>query len=240
MLMLNDAARSAGFGLARVARPIQSANGKQVDLETALRSLARVIDQALRPSMFGKLIDIRNDEIIAIICSDSETAHGVVEALRRHGIGERKADAFAAAVGVSLDVTQIARLPDALGEARAALGFADATQPIMHFAEIRLPEFLIRLADNAAVRLIPDWAHRLSDPADDRSGELQRTIRAFADCSLNVKQTAVRLGLHTNTVYFRLNQITELTGIDPRTYSGTSLLLTVLRLLEIHGGAKNS
>jgi carbohydrate diacid regulator len=56
----------------------------------------------------------------------------------------------------------------------------------------------------------------------------------FAECSLNVKQTARRLDVHTNTVYFRLNRINKLTGIDPRTFSGASVLLTALRLLDVH------
>jgi DNA-binding PucR family transcriptional regulator len=57
-----------------------------------------------------------------------------------------------------------------------------------------------------------------------------RTIHAFADCDLNVKRTARLLNLHTNTVYFRLNRVVKLTGVDPRSFSGASLLLTALRL----------
>jgi len=55
----------------------------------------------------------------------------------------------------------------------------------------------------------------------------------FTDCSLNVKVTARRLGLHTNTLYFRLNRIKQPTGIDPRNFARAALLLlTTLRLLE--------
>ena len=75
---------------------------------------------------------------------------------------------------------------------------------------------------------------------DDQSRKLSRTIHAFADCNFNVKQTAQRLGVHTNTVYFRLNRINKLTGTDPRTYFGTSLLLTALRLVDIHGDGRQS
>jgi carbohydrate diacid regulator len=67
-----------------------------------------------------------------------------------------------------------------------------------------------------------------------QTSELSRTIRAFAERSLNVKQTARRLGVHTHTVYFRLDRIHKLTGIGPRTFSGASLLLTALRLQETH------
>ena len=102
----------------------------------------------------------------------------------------------------------------------------------MYFADIDLMEFLVRRPDAAALRLIPDWASRFMDVDSDKSGELWRTINQFADCNFNVKRTARLLDLHTNTVYFRLNRIRELTGIDPRSYSGLSLLLTTVRMLN--------
>lgn len=104
----------------------------------------------------------------------------------------------------------------------------------MHFADIDLTEFLIRRADKAALHLIPAATRRLAPGNDSRSRELSRTLHAFADCSLNVKQSARQLGVHANTVYFRLNRINKLTGIDPRTFSGALLLLTALRLLDTH------
>ena len=73
---------------------------------------------------------------------------------------------------------------------------------------------------------------RLVDADSGKQGELSRTISHFADCNFNVKRTARRLKLHTNTVYFRLNRIRELTSIDPRSYSGLSLLLTTLGMLD--------
>jgi sugar diacid utilization regulator len=109
----------------------------------------------------------------------------------------------------------------------------------VHFSDIDLPEFLIRRADGAAARLIPDWARYLNPTKDDHARELARTIRAFADSGFNVKQTALRLDVHTNTVYFRLNRIGKLSGMNPRTYTGISTLLTVLRLQEIHDGGKD-
>jgi sugar diacid utilization regulator len=137
-------------------------------------------------------------------------------------------------------VTEMPRLPVAREEACIAIEFTGSAQSVMHFADIDLAEFLVRRADGAAVRLIPEWAHRLSLDKDDQSRKLRRTLRAFADSNFNVKQTARRLNIHTNTVYFRLNRITSLTGINPRTYSGTSRMLTALRLLEIQNGRDHS
>jgi hypothetical protein len=218
-----------------VARPLKSGSREHVDLEVSLRSLVRLIEQVLPPAVFGKLIDIRNGEVTAIICSEADTARGFLQALRRNGFARRARNGYASAVGLSLDVVEITRVPEALEEARLALQFTTAAQPIMHFSDIDLPELLVRQANQTAVRLIPEWVRHFDASEDNSSRELARTIRVFADCSFNVKRTAQLLNVHTNTVYFRLERIKELTKINPRTYSGTSFLLTALRLLEVHG-----
>ncbi len=135
-------------------------------------------------------------------------------------------------IGIGLEKTDIARLPEALVEAGVALDLTNTSRTILRFAEIDLAEFVIHRADRVALRLIPDWVREAH--AAGREADLIRTIRAFAECSLNVKATARLLGVHTNTVYFRLNQIQKRTGADPRTFTGTSTLLTSLRLLDRH------
>jgi hypothetical protein len=218
-----------------VARPLKSGSREHADLEVSLRSLVRLIEQVLPPAVFGKLIDIRNGEVTAVICSEADTARGFLEALRRNGFARRARNGYASVVGLSLDVVEITRVPEALEEARLALQFTTAAQPIMHFSDIDLPELLVRQANQTAVRLIPEWVRHFDASEDNSSRELAKTIRVFADCSFNVKRTAQLLNVHTNTVYFRLKRIKELTKINPRTYSGTSFLLTALRLLEVHG-----
>lgn len=214
-----------------VARPSRPVKGDPLDLEPTLRSLLRLFQQ-LPSAVFGKVVDIRDGEVTAIVCSGANPGHGLLALLRRGGFGRRAAHALAAGVGISRDTTAVARLPESLQQARLALEFTRASQPLMHFADIDLTEFLIRRADKASLWLIPEWTRHVAPSGGGQASELSRTIRAFADCSLNVKQTALRLGVHPNTVYFRLNQIRKLTGIDPRTFSGTSLLITALRLLD--------
>jgi hypothetical protein len=223
-----------------VARPFRSANGRQIDLEVTLRSLVRLIQQVLPSTVFGKLVEIRNGEVVGIVCSDADTARGLLKILRRQGFGRRSASGSGVGVGVSLDTNEVASIPGCLEEARLALGFSSPAQPLMHFTDIDLPDFLIRRADKTALRLIPQWTRHLTPANGGQSRELSRTIHAYAECSLNVKQTARSLGVHTNTVYFRLNRINRLTGIDPRTFSGATLLLTALRLLELHGNGRES
>ena len=134
--------------------------------------------------------------------------------------------------GIGLEAAEIARLPQAYEEARLALDFADAAHSVVAFGEIELTDFLVRRPDAAAFRLIPDWAGRFCVADREKAGELSRTVRTFADCSFNVKQTAQKLGLHANSIYFRLNAVTKLTGVDARSYAGISLLLATLHLIE--------
>jgi len=145
-----------------------------------------------------------------------------------HGI----TTSVAAGAGVGLDKGDVARQPEALVEARIALDLSNPDCRLLHFADIDLAEFVIHQTDRAALRLIPEWVRTAH--VTGREGHLIRTIRTFAECSLNVKETARRLGVHTNTVYFRLNQIKQRTGSDPRTFSGTSTLFMALRLLDSH------
>jgi len=216
-----------------VARPCQAEIGKATDLEATLRSLARLLENAVSPAAFGRMIDIRGREVIVIACGDGETARRLAVALQRSGFTRRPGNSHSARVGISPDAGDVALLPQGLDDARLALEFTSADQPLVQFGDIDLPEFLILRADAAARRLIPAWARRLGARDDDQAQELVRTIRAFADGGLNVKQTALTLGVHTNTVYFRLNRIQKLSGLDPRGYSGLATLLTTLRLLEI-------
>ncbi|HEV2548332.1 MAG TPA: helix-turn-helix domain-containing protein [Stellaceae bacterium] len=219
-----------------VAKPRLPVDGHPVDLEVTLRSFRRLLEQVLSPAVFGSLVDIRNDQVTAIVCTEAETGRKLLQALRRGGFAKRAANGHAAYVGISRDVAEIGELPEALKEAEVAFQFADVPHPLMHFPNIELTDLLVRRADRIAFRLIPAWASRLHAAADGQSRELSRTIRAFALCNFNVKRTAHLLGVHTNTVYFRLNRMKKLSGLDPRTYAGASTILAALRLLETHGG----
>jgi PucR C-terminal helix-turn-helix domain/GGDEF-like domain len=216
-----------------VARPLRL-DGDHVDREVSLRSLARLLEQALSPTIFGTLIDVNDSQVTAIACSDDDTSRNLVQALRRAGFARRATNGRPAGIGISMDIAEVARLPEALEEAQIAIEFATAKQPLMRFSDIHLPDLLVRRADQIAVRLIPAWARQLNSAKDRQSRDLIRTTRVFADCNFNVKQTARELGVHTNTVYFRLNRVKKISSVDPRTYAGASAILMALRVLEIH------
>ena len=215
-----------------IARLLHPGNDATIDRETELRRLAQNLDRILSSYRFGKLVDMRNGEVLAIVVGATDTARGVAETLRKNAAELATDLSVAIGIGVSLDATEISALPQSYQDAERAVEFAQVERPVMHFADIDLLELLTHRPDAAALRLIPDWAVRLKEADVGKAGALSRTIHAFADCNFNVKQTARRLDLHANTVYFRLNRINKLTGVDPRSYSGISLLLTTLRLVD--------
>jgi hypothetical protein len=201
-----------------------------------LDRLSELIGQALAARGFGTLAEKREGAVLVIATAAAEAARSVASVLGA-SLGRRNALGLPVGAGVSLDVTDLKAVPQAYQEAERALEFAEASRPVVHVGEIDLIELLLRRPDAAALRLIPPWADRFRIADGAKAGALSRTIRAFADCNLSVKQTARQLDLHTNTVYFRLNRIRDLTGVDPRSFSGASLLLTTLRLIEAKTGA---
>ncbi len=119
-----------------VARPL-SVPGHHADLEVTLRSLARRLEQALQPTTFGTLVDVRDNQVTAIVCSDGDAGRNLLQALRRGGFAKRTANGQSAGVGVSADVAEIGLLPQAREEALIAIEYTGAKQPLMHFSDRR-------------------------------------------------------------------------------------------------------
>ncbi len=64
---------------------------------------------------------------------------------------------------------------------------------------------------------------------------LQQTLEAFFDHNLNITETADALRLHRNTIIYRLNQITEIIGADPRVFEQAIGIKTALLIRQLFG-----
>lgn len=61
------------------------------------------------------------------------------------------------------------------------------------------------------------------------NSKLVDTFRVFLDCNLCVSDAAKKLYIHRNTLVYRLNQIKEITGLDPRNiYDAMQIYLSLL------------
>lgn len=64
------------------------------------------------------------------------------------------------------------------------------------------------------------------------------SLKAFADCDMNIKAAAQKLYVHSNTLRYRLRKIKEATGLNPRRFFDLVVLCTRFNLWpcqELHG-----
>lgn len=116
-----------------------------------------------------------------------------------------------AAAGVSAPRTGLADLGAAWSEASAAARAARAEErfgPVAQWTSIGAFRLLTSLpprsADDPAVRALLSPAHR----------ELARTAEVYLDCAGQAGRTAAELGVHRQTLYYRLSRVEQLTGLD--------------------------
>ncbi|MFE9635440.1 PucR family transcriptional regulator [Streptomyces sp. NPDC006463] len=113
--------------------------------------------------------------------------------------------------GVADPVRTLAALPDAWEQAVAAARAAAAQPrfgPVAQWSAIGPYRLLAAVAadpvDDPATRALLNPAHR----------ELARTAEVFLDCAGQAGRAAAALGIHRQTLYYRLARVEQLTGLD--------------------------
>ena len=155
---------------------------------------------------------VRPDEVVAL-----------ARVYARRGPRELRAELERTGVsaGITTVCTGLAEIARGYGEARRALRHAD---PVAALEEIALFDYLAESADETARRLLPRGI-------EQARAARPRRCSAYADCDLNVARTAEHLGVHANTIHYRLRRVHELTGRDPRRFADLVELTTALRLV---------
>ncbi len=91
-----------------------------------------------------------------------------------------------------------------------------------------VPDGFLWLADAGLKR---ELACQLLSPLDS-DPELARTLQIFFDENCSPAAAADKLVLHRNSLYYRLDKITELVGCDPRHIEDASGLLLAMRICQ--------
>ncbi|WP_030617015.1 PucR family transcriptional regulator [Streptomyces fulvoviolaceus] len=132
------------------------------------------------------------------------------EGARTAGVGEPRGGS-ARTAGVGDPRVGLAELPAAWQEASAAARAALAEPrlgPVAEWASIGPYRLLTSLppetAHDSAVRPLLSPTHR----------ELARTAEIYLDCAGQAGRTAAELGIHRQTLYYRLSRVEQLTGLD--------------------------
>ncbi|WP_309144396.1 helix-turn-helix domain-containing protein [Streptomyces sp. BR123] len=135
--------------------------------------------------------------------------------------------------GIAEPSTGLARLADAWAQAAAAARAAAAQPrlgPVARWSQIGPYRMLSALAaaepaDDPAVSPLLSPAH----------GELVRTAEMFLDCAGQAGRAAAALGIHRQTLYYRLSRVEQLTGLDLDEGEDRLLLHMALKTSRLHG-----
>jgi hypothetical protein len=194
-----------------LAQPVEA---REMDNPARARRLADAMTELLSRLPGRRLVGLRERSVVAIV-SDTRRLSGWTAPqtkLADRVYAELLNLGTAAIVGMSADVPSTAHIP--------------------RYSDIPVRRMLVRHAREGMGSALPAWTDALI-AADTRSGgALIATLDAYANADMNVLRAAQTLGVHSNTVYGRLQKIADLTGHDARHFhSLTELLLaTACRL----------
>ncbi len=193
------------------------------------RRMVDSIAEVFASSRVRLLIDLRDNKV-TMVCSDARRDSGWTAP--RSSLAERVSTTLAlvgnaALIGVSNDAPSTAHIPNAHREALVALDLADVGQRVSLISTIPMRRLLLHFGREELQRLLPAWAAPLFSADEGARGVLLATLRAYAAADMNVLKAAEQLAVHPNTIYLRLQRIHDLTGLEPRSFSGLSELLVV-------------
>ena len=196
--------------------------GQRID-DTTLASFALDVEGPSGPSPSPTpLVGRFNGRAVGIVASEDPDA--ITAALGDAGDG--------AHCGVSTCRQGLVEIPAAYAEARRALRMTTRDRPRLAFGRATLLDDLLSLADRTTARLIPVWAAALDEEDRRSGGELLGTLRAYTDADFNVATAARSLGVHPNTVRYRLHRIEAVTGRSVKSFHGLFEMLASLSLLR--------
>ena len=153
---------------------------------------------------------------------------GLAPVLRRYGL-----KGIAAGLGYPYSGAQ--GLRKSFEEAREALVVGRAqfgTSSVTHFADLGLHRFLYGWFDTPRSRaLAQDFLRPLLEDDEHGHGQLLETLRVYLELRGRASATATRLGVHRNTLRYRLDRIASLLGVDLEATNVQLVLQLILRTL---------
>jgi len=215
----------------------RSVDPREMENTARAQRMVEAVVQALRDSPVRSLIGIR-DGLVTIVMSGTRRSSGwtAPQSLLADRVYPRLNQIGPAAlIGLSNDAPSTSHIRRALNEARLALDFASVSNRVMPYSQIPFRQMVIRLARDNIQSVLPAWLKDLQAADQKARGSLTKTLRAYANANMNALQTAKQLSVHPNTIYSRMQRITDITGKNALGYHDlTELLLAIESDAEHH------
>jgi hypothetical protein len=194
-----------------------------VSVGDALQLAREALEASVALGKLRPLVAIREGEIV-LVGTPSHARLAALRAARRRALDDHGVDVR---YGVSVPAPGFAGVERAYREAVLALSYTSPARAIVSLHELSALEVALVGANATTRAVITAKARGIRELPD----EDVVTIRAFADADLNVSRAAEALGVHPNTVRYRLQRIAAGTDHDPRTFSGLVELICVLETI---------
>lgn len=172
--------------------------------------------------------------VIGVVSADPERVldlDAVERQFRKAAIFER-CGIVPAGIGISARHFTLEELAQSVTEAMQAARFArHRGGATIRFDHLGLFRALLPFVGTDPLR---QYAARILDPLSEHDSEhgsaLEETLRSFVACGRSVAETARALGQHANTVRYRLEKISTLTGLDYRRADDSDQLALACRI----------
>jgi len=227
-LALRSALAGSGTARDRAPRTLADRLGAgAAQLLVALAPAGGVLPAGWQPPRAGAVsavLDDDGDRVAVLVLLGSTGDLRPATALTAAALPSLPAGSSA---GLSAVRTGFAELAGQWAEARAAARVAAAVEefaPVAHWAELGAWRAITTLpGPDPAVRAL------LAEPV------LARTAEVFLDCAGSASRAAAALGIHRQTLYYRLGRVAEVTGVDLASGADRLLLHTALRAARLLG-----
>lgn len=208
-----------------VAQPV---NAAEMENPARAQRIVNAISDAVAATPLRRLGGVR-DNLVTFVFSDRRRQSGWTAP--QSNLADRLHPLLlilgpAVLVGISADHPSTSFIPRALQEARIALELADPANRVVGFSSLPVRSLLVHHGASSLQAAPPVWVAALTSADARAEGSLIQTLHAIAEADMNVQKAARLLGKHPNTVYARIERISELTGLNAQRYGDlTDLLL---------------
>lgn len=130
------------------------------------------------------------------------------------------------AIGISKSIAEF-HIQKAYKEAEKASKVAQRRSEVVFYEDLLLEIILEEINKDTRQEFI----HRVLKGLEEDE-ELLNTLKVYLQHNQSIKSTSAYMHIHINTLHYRLKQIKEITGIDPRETEGITLFNIVFSFLE--------
>jgi DNA-binding PucR family transcriptional regulator len=219
----------------------------QAPTEEGWRARARAVVERGARAVAGRSIAALSEregaagvEVLLLVPGSEEPlAARVAEAVLREL--ESALAGYTFALGRSRIATDLDQLPRAAGEALLAANVAEGATPegaLLAFDQTGAYRLLLgTMTENPSElqRFYAETVEPLVAYDEQYETELLQTLETFLEADGNVAGTAQRLFTHRHTIYYRLERIRELTGLDVGSSDGREKLSLGLKAMRVLG-----